>query len=248
MRHNKLYWPFFAVVVVIAAGVKPAAALQANTINPFPNAWHVFHGNELHNGQSTVTGPLTATLNWKYTAPSVSVTSFNSMTVDHNGNVYVNGGGYLWSLNPAGQVVWSNNIQATGATALSQDESTVYSVAGATLYALNATTGQILWTYALSNSSLGIYGEPNIASDGTIYFGSWDTYVYALTSAGTLKWKFQTDGSIAPLASPSLSPDEKRIYVGTGDPNSSPGGSIYAINSNGTLAWSKKLDSIRVSG
>ena len=84
-----------------------------------------------------------------------------------------------------------------------------------------------------------------LGPDGTIYIGSWDTYVYAVNSDGTLKWKYQTDGSIAPLASPTLSNDGNTIYVGSGDRNKDEGGTLYALNSNGTLQWKKKFLTVR---
>lgn len=212
-------------------------------------AWRVFHGNPQHTGQAAVNGPQAATLRWQYTIAGITEgTGFNSMAVDRLGNVYVNGGNKVSALSSSGQVLWTTSIQGIGATALSNDEATVYAVGGATLYAFSAATGQQLWSYSTGNSTLPIYGEPNVASDGTIYFGSWDKYVYALTSTGGLRWRYQTDGSIAPLASPALSPDEQTIYVGTGDPNSTPAGSLVAIRSDGTLKWQVRLDNSRVSG
>jgi outer membrane protein assembly factor BamB len=51
------------------------------------------------------------------------------------------------------------------------------------------------------------------------------------------------------MASPTLSVDESIIYVGSGDPNKDNGGSLYAINSDGTLRWKYEgLSSMRVSG
>ncbi|MBI4545257.1 MAG: PQQ-binding-like beta-propeller repeat protein [Gemmatimonadetes bacterium] len=226
-----------------------AAGVTAVTFTAALPAWRVFHGNPQHTGQALVNGPQAATLRWRYTAAGITEgTGFNSMAVDRLGNVYVNGGNKVSALSSGGQVLWTTSMPGIGATALSNDETTVYAVGGGTLRALSAATGQPIWSYTVPTPSLGIFGEPNVASDGTIYFGSWDRHVYALTSGGTLKWRYQTDGSIAPLASPALSPDEQTIYVGTGDPNSTPGGSLVAIRSDGTLRWQVKLDNARVSG
>jgi hypothetical protein len=41
-----------------------------------------------------------------------------------------------------------------------------------------------------------IYSSPVIAVDGTIYFGTWDGYLYALSNNGNMKWKFKADGNI----------------------------------------------------
>ena len=108
--------------------------------------------------------------------------------------------------------------------------------------------GELLWSF--TDPTENVYGEPNVGPDGVVYIGSWDTYVYAVNSDGTLKWKYQTDGAIAPLASPTLSIDGKTLYVGSGDPNKDEGGTLYALNcSNGTLIWQvDNLDKMRVSG
>ena len=47
-----------------------------------------------------------------------------------------------------------------------------------------------------------------------IYVGSLDSYLYALTTAGTLKWRYQTSGGI--YSSPAQAPDGS-IYVGSDD-------------------------------
>ena len=47
-----------------------------------------------------------------------------------------------------------------------------------------------------------------------IYVGSLDGYLYALTTAGTLKWRYQTGGAI--YSSPAQAPDGS-IYVGSDD-------------------------------
>jgi outer membrane protein assembly factor BamB len=53
---------------------------------------------------------------------------------------------------------------------------------GGTLYAIQAATGDVLWTYATSSA-----GETNPAiSDGIVYFDSGDGLTYAFaTEAGT---------------------------------------------------------------
>ena len=71
-------------------------------------------------------------------------------------------------------------------------------------------------------------GSPAIASDGTLYFGSWDKTFYALHPNGTLKWKFAI--SYATESSPAIGADGT-IYVGSGD------GNLYAVNPDGTRKW-----------
>lgn len=242
---RKMVMHYRSIVLISSVLICPVAGLQSQSN---PNPWPMFHGNPQHTGQGTVNGPKTTNLRWKYTRSDIAQgTFFNTSSIDRNGTIYVNAANNLLALNSAGELQWSAPLEGNNATAISPDGATVYSAGGGKLYAFTSS-GKTLWTYTLQDPTLGIFGEPCIASDGTIYFGSWDTFVYALNPDGTLKWKSQTDGSIAPLASPTLSADERTIFVGSGDPNKSKGGTLYAIRSDGTLLWQKKLDQARVSG
>jgi M6 family metalloprotease-like protein len=73
-----------------------------------------------------------------------------------------------------------------------------------------------------------VESSPAVASDGTIYVGSADTYLYAVKPDGSLKWQFVTSGQI--WSSPVIATDGT-IYIGSND------NYIYAINPNGTLKW-----------
>ena len=71
-----------------------------------------------------------------------------------------------------------------------------------------------------------------IGDDGTIYFGSFDRYLYALNPNGTLKWKYGKTGMWI-WSTPALSEDEI-VYVTSYDAK------IHAVYSNnGTLKWKK---------
>ena len=217
------------------------------TTTPTPKTvtipWQMFHYNAQHTGQSYNNGPQSNNLKWKYTQIDITEgTVPNSISIDSNGNLYVTAANKLLAINSDGNLLWSKDVGGIGATAISSDESTIYAVGKDNLYAFN-TSGGLLWSFTDPTDS--IYGEPNVGPDGTIYIGSWDTYVYAVNSDGTLKWKYQTDGSIAPLASPTLSNDGNTIYVGSGDRNKDEGGTLYALNSNGTLQWKKKFLTVR---
>jgi len=69
--------------------------------------------------------------------------------------------------------------------------------------------------------------SPVIGSDGTIYVGSDDGYLYALNPKGKLKWKFKANGEVYFIA------------VGVGDVvySGSRDGNVYAVNSDGTQRW-----------
>ena len=77
---------------------------------------------------------------------------------------------------------------------------------------------------------------PALGADGTIYVGSEDDNLYALTPNGALlKWKYATGSAI--ISSPALGADGT-IYVGSNDDN------LYAINQlqNGKLAFGTQPD------
>jgi len=67
-----------------------------------------------------------------------------------------------------------------------------------------------------------------IGDDGSIYFGSFDRYVYALYPSGILKWKYKTDMWI--WSSPAIDEDGT-VYIGSWD------GIMYAINPDGSEKW-----------
>jgi len=73
-----------------------------------------------------------------------------------------------------------------------------------------------------------VEGGPIIGDDGTIYFGSFDHYLYALYPDGTLKWKYKTNGRI--WSTPAIAEDGT-IYIGTYKYY------LYAINPDGSFKW-----------
>jgi hypothetical protein len=78
-----------------------------------------------------------------------------------------------------------------------------------------------------------IYASPVIGSDGTIYFGAYDYYFYAINPDGSLKWKFKAGKYI--LTSAAID-NNGTIYFGAHDHY------FYAINPDGSLKWKFKVD------
>ena len=78
------------------------------------------------------------------------------------------------------------------------------------MYAINAATGAILWTYKTAG---GIYSSAAVAN-GVVYFGSDDKNIYALdATTGTLLWKYTTEGAVR--SSPAVV--NGMVFVGSGD-------------------------------
>ena len=73
-----------------------------------------------------------------------------------------------------------------------------------------------------------VESSPIIGSDGAVYIGSRDNFIYAINPDSTLRWRYQTGYYVD--SSPAIDNDGT-VYVGSGD------GYLYAINPNGTLKW-----------
>jgi len=90
-------------------------------------------------------------------------------------------------------------------------------------YDTSSNNGTLKWKFQTGDH---VFSSPAISSDGTIYVGSSDHYLYALNPDGTLKWKFQTGKRV--FSSPAISSDGT-IYVGSDDHY------LYALNPDSFL-------------
>jgi len=87
--------------------------------------------------------------------------------------------------------------------------------------------GTIKWKFQPSQAQ--IWSSPVIGPDGVIYFGSADSYFYAVNPNGTMKWKFKTGNVIEGSGAVS---NDGIVYFGSMD------NYFYAVyTSNGTLKW-----------
>jgi outer membrane protein assembly factor BamB len=85
--------------------------------------------------------------------------------------------------------------------------------------------GLCKWSYLTSGP---IDSSPALGPDGTIYVGSSDRKLYAISQTGSLKWSYTTGNVV--FSSPAVN-KEGIIYVG------SLNGLLYAIKSNGIPLW-----------
>jgi len=83
--------------------------------------------------------------------------------------------------------------------------------------------GTLKWRFETGDE---IHGHASIDDDGTIYFGSWDDYLYAMNPNGTIKWTYHTGWGTS--NSPAID-DDGIIYIGTDN--------VYAIWPDGTTRW-----------
>jgi outer membrane protein assembly factor BamB len=145
--------------------------------------------------------------------------------------IYVSGrndpGYNIRSLNSAGQIVWQSYIGLTDfSSSLSLDASGVIygGHLGGGISAVNPN-GTAKWF-----AGYGDYSTPAVSSNGRIYLGDGDGFVYALQqSDGALLWTYPTGSAV--YTSPALGVDG-RLYVGTVD------GRLLAFSGAGSPAAS----------
>jgi len=175
------------------------------------------------------------TLKWRFetrrhveTAPVIAL----------DGTIYVGDlSGYFYAINPNGVQKWMYIIGSIkGSAAIGYDGTIYIGSQDGFLYAFNPN-GSIEWKHRTGlgasedtiNKYFNVESSPAIGYDGTIYVGSKDRNLYAITPYGTLKWKFKTANFIK-NGSPSIARDGT-IYMTSHD------GNMYAINPDGTLKW-----------
>ncbi len=98
------------------------------------------------------------------------------------------------------------------------------------LYALNATTGALIWKYTTG----GVVLSSPAVVNGVVYVGSDDNNVYALNAAtGALLWKYTADGGVE--SSPTVV--NGVVYVGANG-NRKYSGEVYALSAvTGAQVW-----------
>lgn len=85
--------------------------------------------------------------------------------------------------------------------------------------------GTVKWTYKTAGD---VCSSPAIGEDGTIYFGSLDGCLYALSPNGELKWRYGTTAQV--YSSPAIWEDGT-IYFGSEDCY------LYSLTQEGKLKW-----------
>ncbi len=100
---------------------------------------------------------------------------------------------------------------------------------GLSSYDTGHNDGTELWRFETGDS---VYGSPVVGADGTVYFLSEDSYLYALDPHGTEVWRFETGGgeTSAPVMGEHISSNFKSSGVTGGGIGFSP-----ALGADGTI-------------
>jgi large repetitive protein len=162
----------------------------------------------------------------------------SSPAIDDDGTIYcaVNQGP-LYALEPDGTQKWAFTGHGCMASppAIGPD-GTIYILGGTGtnpipryLHALNKD-GSLICEHDFSEDYECTI--PAIATDGTVYAGCSDKLLYAFNPDGSVKWTYETAGS---LYNPVINKDGI-VYFTNREPR------LYAVNPDGTLAWSNPID------
>lgn len=159
---------------------------------------------------------------------------------DSNGvpTIYVSGTGKIYSVSATGVVNWvySPAVSAITYLGIKPDGSVIYACAGNQLYALTSD-GVLKWALTVGANSR----YPTIGSDGTIYFVSATTFVYAVTdngTFGTLKWTINT--AATGFLNYSLAIGSNDVIYTSNSSTDNANTKVYAIVDNGasaTIKW-----------
>lgn len=85
-----------------------------------------------------------------------------------------------------------------------------------------------LWRF--TSDDFGDMTSPAISSDGTIYIGSEDKFLYSINPDGTQKWKFRSETGDEINISPAIGSDGTIYFADLG-------GTLYALNPDGSKKW-----------
>jgi outer membrane protein assembly factor BamB len=169
---------------------------------------------------------------WRYTTGYIVM---GSPAIGNDGTIYIGSGDhYLYALNPDGTLYWrfGTGGEIKGSVSIASDGTIYVPSFGGYFYALYPN-GTMKW----KASTGGVIAAAGVAlaEDGTIYVGTEQLRAYYPN--GTLKWVTDVQGSVYGTV-PAVSADGT-IYV-------SAGGSLVAVNPDGTERWRKQLTTAQI--
>jgi outer membrane protein assembly factor BamB len=175
--------------------------------------------------------PATGNQNWEFAG---SRDRYYAGPLVTNDMIYAASADYsLYAVDFDGRLVWSYAAtQSIWASPVSDGERVYFGALDRTVYALNALTGDLVWTYPVSSA---ILGSPALGPDGQVFVNSLDGFVYALDAeTGETLWAqpFQTEGQIWASALPV----GEALYVSDTD------GTVYILDSATGTESQPRLD------
>jgi outer membrane protein assembly factor BamB len=156
-----------------------------------------------------------------------------SPAIGRDGTVYIGSLGEFDAITPDNRLKWQRADIGSRATAAVAADDTVYVanfLGSFSLVALRGSTGDVRWQYL--GSADPKTSSPVIRADGTVLFAGFDNRVRAFDAGGTLHgkdpgtilWEAATSNQSPFDGSPTISPLDNSIWIGTRD------GHMFGIN------------------
>lgn len=225
-----IFYQIFLISNILAQTNKTISGYQHQAV------WPTYRGNQFNTGQSShLSIPLHKNLtSWRFYNKTFS--AYQNPSIDASGNLIIAATNFLISVSPKGVLNWSSKL--TTPTCVTQGCAVYFPVIDAAgtiyvsgdptlLYAINGTTGVVIWKSFLLAAP--VINAPAIGSNGDLFVGATDGSLYRISSLGTLKWKKSISSQI--FASPVLDNNDNIYVGGTVDK------SFYSVFPNGTLRW-----------
>lgn len=204
-------------------------------------AWPTFHANYQRNGQTDENGPLTPGIKWKFKG----MDRYAAAVIGRDGVIYGQGSDILYAIYADGKEKWryenhSDSLHLSSRYNVSipaiAPDGTVYIVGvkgKANLIALSGDSGAVKWSAEIGPYPLEGEGLSPIAvtSTGRVYVALGNS-LSAFNASGVKEWTYQLSPNPFNPTAPSLSPDEKTVYV-----YQRARGGLYAVNHDGSLKW-----------
>ncbi|MGQ9586806.1 MAG: outer membrane protein assembly factor BamB family protein [Thermoplasmata archaeon] len=202
--------------------------------------WPTFHNNQPRQGVSPSVFEPPLMLRWSsgphlielWTSPVLKGGVLYTTTLD----------GYIRALDPySGEILWARHLGGmyyyTGTPTVENGAvfATFYGGAGGYLYALDADTGETIWTLGPA-SGLDFNARIAMASaDGLVFGSTWAGQIFALNAAdGSIEWIYSAPG--LPWGGPTV--NQGMLYMPCDN-------MLLAVDEfSGTLLWSTMLDEI----
>ena len=194
--------------------------------------WPTFHANYQRNGQTQENGPLRPGIKWKFEG----LLKYTSVVVGRDSIVYAAGTNTLYAI-ANGKEKWRYEYSGGFISIPAIDSNGTVYVVGvkekAYLIALYGDSGVVKWRAELGPYLLLDKHLPPIAvtSMARVYVALGDS-LSAFNASGVKEWMYQFPPDLRNSTAPSLSPDEKTIYI-----YKKINGGLYAINHDGVLKW-----------
>jgi outer membrane protein assembly factor BamB len=170
---------------------RPAAPAGADAGKEKPGRdWTVFRGDALQDGVTAAALPDELEVLWTFTGKE----AFEATVAISRGVVYA--GCYdenLYALRLSdGKLLWQEKIGPVKAAPSVYRGAVYVGTEDGTLFCLDAESGKKRWSFETGGE---ITGGVNFAGD-RVLFGSYDGFLYCLTTDGKVTWKVKTEGPV----------------------------------------------------